>query len=68
MIKGTTCILFLRFKDKPDESYYTVEMSPKGELKQAYAKYNKKTEDYDTIIYPMLMKLKEKINAKRNAG
>lgn len=68
MIKGTTCILFLRFKDKPDESYYTVEMSPKGELKQAYAKYNKKTEDYDTVIHPMLMKLKEKINAKRNAG
>ena len=66
MIKGETIIFFLRYKDSPETSYYTVEFSPKGSLIQAYAKYNKKTDDYEENILPFLEKLGEKISGKKH--
>ena len=61
MIKHKCMILFLRKKEAPDESFYTVETDMRGNLKQAYAKNNRKTEDYEKVIKPLLDKLKKKV-------
>lgn len=40
MVSGETCILFIRKKEEPEESYYTVEVR-EGEVIQVRGKYNK---------------------------
>lgn len=40
MVSGKTCILFIRKKEEPEESYYTVEVR-EGEVIQVRGKYNK---------------------------
>lgn len=40
MVSGETCILFIRKKEEPEESYYTVE-AREGEVIQVRGKYNK---------------------------
>ena len=39
MVSGETCILFIRKKEEPEESYYTVEVKG-GEVIQVRGKYN----------------------------
>ena len=39
MVSGETCILFIRKKEEPEESYYTVEVR-EGEVVQVRGKYN----------------------------
>ena len=40
MVSGETCILFIRKKEEPEESYYTVEVRER-EVIQVRGKYNK---------------------------
>ena len=61
MIDHRCMILFLRKKEDPDTSYYTVETDMKGNLRQAFAAFNSKTEDYDTNIKPLLDQLRKKV-------
>ena len=61
MIKHKCMILFLRKKEASDESFYTVETEMRGNLKQAYAKNNKKTADYEQVIKPLLDQLTKKV-------
>ena len=61
MIAHKCMILFLRKKETPDVSFYTIETDMKGNLRQAYAANNKKTDDYDEVIKPLLNQLKKKV-------
>lgn len=61
MIDHRCMILFLRKKEAPDTSYYTVETDMRGNLVQAFAAFNKKTEDYYTDIKPFLDQLRKKV-------
>lgn len=36
ILEETSYILFLRRKETPDESYYTLEVTPQGQIIQAY--------------------------------
>lgn len=64
MMEGKCVILFLRKKDSPEMSFYTIETDVRGNLRQAYAKFNKKTEDYKTNIKPILDQLTKQVQAK----
>lgn len=66
MKNGKTMILFLRKKDHPDKSYYTVETDMNGRLRQAYAACNQKTDDYEENILPVLQQLERKIRSKND--
>lgn len=61
MIARKCMILFLRRKEDPDKSYYTIETDMNGNLKQAYAKNNKKTADYEQVIKPLMDQLTKKV-------
>ena len=66
MKNGHTMILFLRKKDNPNKSYYTVETDMNGKLRQAYAANNQKTPDYKEKILPILLELERKIRRKND--
>lgn len=61
MIAHKCMILFLRKKESPDESYYTVETDMRGNIIQARAANNKQTSDYKETIAPLLEQLKKKV-------
>ncbi len=49
MEKEKSYILFLRRKSKPDEPYYTVEITPEFEILQRHGKYNKEHEEVVSV-------------------
>ena len=49
MEKEKSYILFLRRKSKPDEPYYTVEITPEFEILQRHGKYNKEQEEVVSV-------------------
>lgn len=50
MVKGETCIVFIRRKDKPEESFYTMEVK-NGEVMQVRGKYNDRpTEEVEAFV------------------
>lgn len=62
MLEGRSYIIFMRKKESPDESYYTIEISPEGRILQTYGKYNQKP-DWDTVG-PVITQYTEKVRER----
>ena len=56
---GASYIIFMRKKEQPEKPYYTIEISPDGEIRQAYGKYNNKP-DWETVE-PILQQYSKKV-------
>ena len=59
MMDGASYIIFMRKKEQPEKPYYTIEISPDGEIRQAYGKYNNKP-DWETVE-PILQQYSKKV-------
>lgn len=62
MVEGDSYIIFMRKKEQPEEPYYTLEVSPDGEIRQAYGKYDKKP-DWETAG-PAIQQYSEKVRGQ----
>ena len=60
IISGESYIVFLRKADKPEESWYTLEVEPGGTIRQKRTVYDMQNDDLDAAI-PFLRKWQEHI-------
>lgn len=60
ILSGESYIFFLRRADKPEESWYTLEVEPGGTIRQKRTKYDRQEDDLKDAI-PFLQKWQEEI-------
>ena len=62
MAEHKSFIIFLRKKENPEESFYTIEIELTGKVLQAYSAYNRKTEWDD--VKPVIDKWKTEVRKR----
>ena len=65
IISGESYIFFLRRADKPEESWYTLEVEPGGTIRQKRTMYDRQEEDLNEAV-PFLRKWQEMIAPRMN--